>query len=239
MTTATAPYVYTSLDSDQEDSFRLLNLLPGVGNSLVKCTLTHTTRSAPFQQYEALSYAWGHPSLTCEIVVNGLLLPITRNLEQALRSLRHDSSVRASARILWVDAVCINQSCISERNHQVSQMHEIYAGAETVVIWLGDASADSDVAIAFMWEVYQRLASKGQFSGDSVRSGQYLEADFQDGIVGRRTRSNSPSRISALLVWHLPTVAQLDGVRYSRCWCLLFFILCSYNSIILVVWLLA
>jgi hypothetical protein len=61
-------------------------------------------------------------------------------------------------------------------------MHEIYAGAETVVIWLGDASADSDVAIAFMWEVYQRLASKGQFSGDSVRSGQYLEADFQDGI---------------------------------------------------------
>jgi hypothetical protein len=35
--------------------------------------------------------------------------------------------------------------------------------------------------------------------------------------VGRRTRSNSPSRISALLVWHLPTVAQLNGVRYSRC----------------------
>jgi hypothetical protein len=36
-------------------------------------------------------------------------------------------------------------------------------------------------------------------------------------IVGRRTRSNSPSRISALFVWHLPTVAQLNRVRYSGC----------------------
>jgi hypothetical protein len=35
--------------------------------------------------------------------------------------------------------------------------------------------------------------------------------------VGRRTQSNSPSRISALLVWHLPTVAQLNRVRYSGC----------------------
>jgi hypothetical protein len=41
--------------------------------------------------------------------------------------------------------------------------------------------------------------------------------EIAEGSVGRRTRSNSPSRISALLVWHLPTVAQLNRVRYSRC----------------------
>jgi hypothetical protein len=61
-------------------------------------------------------------------------------------------------------------------------MDKIYAGAERVVIWLGDSCDGSDMAIAYMWEVYERIAANGEFSGDTVRSGQYLEKDFQDGI---------------------------------------------------------
>jgi Heterokaryon incompatibility protein (HET) len=182
MATSTAIFAYASLDSKQADSFRLLSLLPGLNNSPIECTLRHTRRSAPFQPYEALSYAWGDPNLTSEILVNGLPLSITRNLEHALRSLRQDSAKDGAARTLWVDAICIDQSHVLERNHQVAQMDKIYAGAERVVIWLGDSSDDSDMAIAFMRKVYERLAANGEFSGYTVRSGQYLEKNFQDGI---------------------------------------------------------
>jgi hypothetical protein len=178
MATSTAIFTYASLDSDQADSFRLLSLLPGLDNSPIECALRHTRRSAPFQPYEALSYAWGDPNLTGEILVNGLPFSITRNLEHALRSLRQDGV----ARTLWVDAICIDQSQVLERNHQVAQMHQIYAEAERVIIWLGDSSDDSDMAIAFMWEVCESLAARGEFSEDAIRSGQYLEKDFRDGI---------------------------------------------------------
>jgi hypothetical protein len=163
MATSTAIFAYASLDSEQADSFRLLSLLPGLDNSPIECTLRHTRRSAPFQPYEALSYAWGDPNLTSEILVNGLPLSITRNLEHALRSLRQDSAQDGAARTLWVDAICIDQSQVFERNHQVAQMDKIYAGAERVIIWFGDPSDDSDMAIAFMWEVYERLAANGEF----------------------------------------------------------------------------
>jgi hypothetical protein len=72
----------------------------------IECTLTHTRRTSPIEPYEALSYAWGDPTRSNEIVLNGSLFPITHNLEQALRSLR--SSNGGSARSLWVDAICID-----------------------------------------------------------------------------------------------------------------------------------
>ena len=33
-------------------------------------------------------------------------------------------------RLLWIDAICINQEDKSERNHQVAQMGRIYAQAK-------------------------------------------------------------------------------------------------------------
>jgi hypothetical protein len=40
-------------------------------------------------------------------------------------------------RVLWIDALCINQLSIGERNHQVGLMGEIYHGAQAVLVWLG------------------------------------------------------------------------------------------------------
>lgn len=55
------------------------------------------------------------------------------NLWWALYHLRHTTDVR----ILWIDAICINQYDITERNHQVAHMSRIYTNAQQVVIWLG------------------------------------------------------------------------------------------------------
>ncbi|CAO2652387.1 Nn.00g006700.m01.CDS01, partial [Neocucurbitaria sp. VM-36] len=63
-------------------------------------------------------------------------MPITQNLELALRSLR----LKEGSRLLWIDAICINQSDIYERNQQVERMAPIYSCAQNVVIWLGPAS---------------------------------------------------------------------------------------------------
>lgn len=83
--------------------------------------------------YEALSYVWGagdHHEIL--FVGNESHLPVTRNLHAALTRLRH----RALDRVLWVDAVCINQKDIPERNSQVQLMTKIYAYASRVVVWI-------------------------------------------------------------------------------------------------------
>lgn len=40
-------------------------------------------------------------------------------------------------RLVWVDAICINQDDIQERDSQVSIMGQIYKGCSRVFVWLG------------------------------------------------------------------------------------------------------
>ena len=58
---------------------------------------------------------------------------VNRSLELALRYLRHPTKQR----LLWADAVCINQDKIAEKNEAVAQMHLIYHNAQQVIVWLG------------------------------------------------------------------------------------------------------
>ncbi|KAI0876050.1 heterokaryon incompatibility protein-domain-containing protein [Hypoxylon argillaceum] len=87
--------------------------------------------------YEALSYVWGSPTGTIPIHCNDKELLVTPNLYDALRRLRR----RFSSRVLWIDAICIDQRqndrSTQERNIQVEMMGEIYREARTVLIWLG------------------------------------------------------------------------------------------------------
>jgi Heterokaryon incompatibility protein (HET) len=114
------------------DAVRLVNLFPGRPPDPIKCGLIHTTLSQN-PEYEALSYTWGIAYATLPIIVDGKDMTVTENLRQALINLR--SLVKN--RVLWIDAICINQSNVHERNHQVQQMGEIYSRASEVTIWLG------------------------------------------------------------------------------------------------------
>jgi hypothetical protein len=53
-------------------------------------------------------------------------------------------------RVLWIDAMCINQKDIDERNRQVWLMGQVYSKAKAVIIWLGPQSEDSDLAMEFI-----------------------------------------------------------------------------------------
>jgi hypothetical protein len=47
--------------------------------------------------------------------------------------------LRNHLRLIWTDAICINQNNDIEKNYQLPLMKAIYEGATNVIIWLGDA----------------------------------------------------------------------------------------------------
>ncbi|KAI0864887.1 heterokaryon incompatibility protein-domain-containing protein [Xylaria cubensis] len=91
--------------------------------------------------YEALSYCWGDASDKRLIFCDGRPFPVGQNLEEALRHLRQSEG----ARVLWIDAICINQNDFAERTSQVKLMRHIYQTASRVLVWLGGHSADSNL----------------------------------------------------------------------------------------------
>jgi hypothetical protein len=117
----------------QNDEIRLLILSPGSSDELLSLELVHADlRTAA---YEALSYMWGAAEPTKMIEVNEKATDIRSNLWTALQYLRHDK-VR---RVLWVDALCIDQEIIEERSIQVLRIDNIYKIASNVIIWIGDS----------------------------------------------------------------------------------------------------
>ena len=136
---------YTALDSSKSE-IRLVHLQPRhVSSTLdlaiplckqenIICELVTKSLSETLV-YEALSYEWGpqnEPGASFPITINGTVQEVRENLWWALFYLRGDTT-----RVIWIDALCINQDNITERNQQVSQMSDIYKTASNVVIWLG------------------------------------------------------------------------------------------------------
>jgi hypothetical protein len=65
------------------------------------------------------------------------------NLHAALSRLRDHSFER----IIWVDAICIDQENLKERIQQVQLMAKIYSNALRVIVWLGEETKDTDRAL--------------------------------------------------------------------------------------------
>lgn len=66
-------------------------------------------------------------------------MQVTPNLSAALDRLRLDTETR----MLWVDALCINQVDNTERSQQVAQMGKIYSDARETIAWLGRGTTGS------------------------------------------------------------------------------------------------
>jgi hypothetical protein len=58
------------------------------------------------------------------------------------------SQATIGKRIVWIDAICINQKDLDERSQQVSLMRKIFSHASNVVIWLGKDNGSASRAIA-------------------------------------------------------------------------------------------
>jgi Heterokaryon incompatibility protein (HET) len=110
--------------------------------------------------YEALSYVWGDPHTTRVILLQGSTFRVTGNLYYALRRLRQSRRQSRTNRILWVDAICINQNDVYEKNTQVARMGDIYAKAESVVVYLGEATEATDQSMDYLMQIEERGISQ-------------------------------------------------------------------------------
>lgn len=134
---ATPTPIYRKLDQGRQE-FRLFKLLPADDKDARVGGHLHYHSLADRPIYYTISYVWGDPSLAVEqIDVDGKSLQVTPNLHKVLRNLRNSES---SSTPLWIDAICINQRDLAERNHQVRMMRQIYEQCCADLVWLGPTS---------------------------------------------------------------------------------------------------
>ncbi|KAG4421121.1 hypothetical protein IFR04_005764 [Cadophora malorum] len=136
-----AKYSYQSLRAQE---IRVLKLLPASSrDAILQGELVHVTLHRDLE-FEAVSYVWGEPVFPITLKTGeSSYLKITQNLADALRCFQKPDKPR----MLWVDAVCINQSDIPEKNQQLPLMGEIYRTASTVLAWLGENTTNTKVDV--------------------------------------------------------------------------------------------
>jgi hypothetical protein len=123
----------------QRNEIRLLKLLPGSWDVTISCeTFVVSLDDSP--AYEAISYVWGPPINDNLIFVDGWGIYVRANLECALRYLRQP----VESRILWVDALCIEQANHIEKSAQVNMMGTIFKSCTQAVLWLGKENEPED-----------------------------------------------------------------------------------------------
>ncbi|KAF2818740.1 HET-domain-containing protein, partial [Ophiobolus disseminans] len=137
-------YAYQALDNTP-GAIRILVLYPAQRlDDPISGDLQHVSHES--HRYTAVSYVWGNPSHVHSIQISGQEFGVADNLFNVLRSLR-DAAEPIS---LWIDAICINQNDIPERNTQVQKMASIYRSAVEVVGCLGSTRPDFDIGFSLL-----------------------------------------------------------------------------------------
>ncbi|KAE9376366.1 HET-domain-containing protein [Stipitochalara longipes BDJ] len=171
-----AVYNHTSI-SLQGPALRLVRLLRGIPLDSIRCEIFDawlTESEGGIIPYQALSYTWGSTENAAEIIIKDCKMSVTENLHSALLHLRLEDIDR----ILWIDAICINQENLQERAHQVQQMGDIYRKAEEVLIWLGQATKETDIAMDSMSQLHKEITQIGsnwRQSGQTWMNSQLFE----------------------------------------------------------------
>ncbi|KAK3366738.1 heterokaryon incompatibility protein [Lasiosphaeria ovina] len=133
--------------------------------------------------YVAMSYCWGPPEPTAEIIVNGWVVKVRANLEAGLRQFREMEYFRGGGNI-WVDSLCINQTDRAEKVAQVQMMASIYQYAGNILVWLGPEGNRSDDAITLL-----------ENTGTDFRA-EYVEAfDGSDPVIATTWRTMAHLRM--------------------------------------------
>lgn len=168
--------LYSALDS-AAPCIRLLNLHPGNLEEDIVCHFV-PGQISQLDSYEALSYVWGNQEDLASISVDKHQHFLSKDLAAAIRRLRLDES----ARLLWIDQVCINQHDVEERNSQVSLMRDIYSSARQVIVWFGEGTPTTDLAISFMNEQSQLMGGPGKESPENILP-LLMQAAHQDELM--------------------------------------------------------
>ena len=135
------------------------------------CQHLHTVLLGEVPEYHALSYFWG----TTYRKDRFLGFSITDNLYSALVNL-----AEPEPRFWWIDALCINQEDVQEKNQQVKLMKDIYSRAKKVFVWLGQPCW---VTFELLLNIWEKVGLERLISG---------KADYDHGVLHRFGLPDTP-----------------------------------------------
>lgn len=186
-----ASFDYSALDASKRE-IRLL-VLNRVDSSRSLHFTLHSVSLDAHSPFVALSYAWGFEDADKQIYVNDCPFNIRQNLYGFL-------AIVAVKRLLgvplFVDAVCINQADVGERESQIGMMREVYAGASEVIAWLGPSQ--------FSPEAEAHIKEKAQD-----------QEDVQEWIMSGKTKMDDLiRRVKSIDDQHL-MFENIEAVYYS------------------------
>lgn len=114
-------------------------------------------------KYTAISYVWGDSVRTASAHArDGTTLALTASAHGVLEELMAENPFQ----YFWIDALCINQDDMTEKNQQVRAMGKIYAKASKVLIWLGRRCEVYQRAFAHVRLLQERTADQIDWSLD-------------------------------------------------------------------------
>jgi hypothetical protein len=177
-TSSAKQYAYTSLTRERE--IRLLALEPAAFDGNLSCHLMIASLDDP-PPFEALSYVWGDPEPRMQVLCDGDIFEIGPKLDVALRHLRYE----AKERVIWVDALCIDQENDQERTQQVQLMGDIYSSAVQTLIWLGEETDDVKTSFDELKQFIDRLPRGLDLSAFDPTVSMEVPQFLLDGLASR------------------------------------------------------
>ena len=141
-----------------------MRILPSDGDDIY-CSITNESLDAQDDRYVCISYTWGSTVGDNFIYLNGHRFPVRETAYALLQSLY----VHRINDPFWIDSICIDQTSIAEKNHQVAIMADIYSRAACVLAWLGESADDSDWLFEFLNNIQYPVKVDQIFRGDSFR----------------------------------------------------------------------
>jgi hypothetical protein len=222
-------FAYQPLDLARTQ-VRLIRILDGLPGSSIQCELWHTDLG---EEHTCLSYMCGDDEPAYAILVNGRKLLVRNNLSDFLA----DARDRRFRMPLWIDAICLNQSNVVERNHQVQQMWRIYASAAEILVWAGKLPSSLVDICRTVNDLHERIEALQQrqdlrrptrkYSVDAVSAtdgqnvptrsitwGQKIFSGLHDFLETRRLRRQLHARSG----WPTAVVEVAMSPYWSRLW---------------------
>ena len=143
----------------QPHELRLLQYLPKEGSEELCFEVKKLARD-PTTSYVAMSYAWGSTEATEIIELNGAPFYVRSNLKRFLNAVVPQLTTKFAKGFfvegttpklpaggpvyIWVDAICVDQSNVGERNIQVQLMRDTFSKATCVISWLREAGGNKN-----------------------------------------------------------------------------------------------
>ena len=227
-----------------QSSFRLLRVFgSNAPESTVECEVFEVSLVGP-PEYEAISYAWEGQIPSETILCGGTSLIVTQNSLSALQRFRPVQE--ESCRLLWIDAVCVDQSpeAVEERNSQVSMMNQIYSNATRVLIWLCQRKETRETDLVSFCFLSDLAMAELDLEGDALERHFVKLAEAVDAwgtplfiLIFRchkssstisaissslstqpdRLENNHGSSLRSVLIWNLLEASYVGDIRSSTC----------------------